>query len=177
MKIYLVAGKSGSGKGKVAEIIKEYYTSVKKKAIVTDFSKYLKMYAKEVLNWDGKNPKPRKFLQDLGVTIRENMDKPKMLINRLMDDIDVYKLYFDAVIISDVRLPLEIEEFRKAYGEDVSAIYVINQFGKSELTVEEQAHVTETALENYSKFDITITNDNINMLDNKVLAFLESREL
>ena len=70
MKIYLVAGKSGSGKGEVARIIKEYYLGLGKKPIVTGFSKYLKMYAKEIIDWNGNNPKPRKFLQDLGVTIR-----------------------------------------------------------------------------------------------------------
>ncbi|MDE6061553.1 MAG: hypothetical protein K2G00_02185, partial [Duncaniella sp.] len=60
------------------------------------------MYASEILGWDGSEPKPRKFLQDLGVTIRENMDMPKMLINRMIDDIKVYSLYYDVVIISDV---------------------------------------------------------------------------
>ena len=70
MKIYLVAGKSGSGKGEVANIISEYYLANGKKTLITEFSKYIKMYAREVINWDGTNPKPRKFLQNLGVTIR-----------------------------------------------------------------------------------------------------------
>ncbi len=172
MKIYLVAGKSGSGKGVVSKIIKEYYLSLGKRVIETQFSKYLKMYAREILGWKGENPKPRKFLQDLGITIRENMAKPKFFIDRLIDDIRVYELYYDIVIINDVRLPIEIEEFKKMY-KDVATIYVINQFEASDLTVEEQMHETETALENYSNFDITITNDNINVLDNKVIAFLE----
>lgn len=175
MKIYLVAGKSGSGKGEVAEIIKEYYLSQNKKAIITEFSKYLKMYAKEVIGWDGENPKPRQFLQDLGVTIRENMDMPLFFINRMMEDIKIYTLYFDVVIISDVRLPEEIEEFKKKY-QNVYSIYVVNQFAQSTLSLEQQMHPTETALENYGNFDITITNDNINVLDNRVINFIESRE-
>lgn len=175
MKIYLVAGKSGSGKGEVASIIKDYYQSQNKKAIVTEFSKYLKMYAKEIMNWDGNNPKPRKFLQDLGVTIRENMDMPYFFIKRMIEDIKVYELYFDVVVISDVRLPEEIEEMKKNY-PNVYSIYVINQFAPSKLSLEEQLHPTETALENYGNFDVTITNDNINVLDNKVIEFIESRE-
>lgn len=47
--------------------------------IITSFSKYIKMYAKEIIGWDGNEPKPRKFLQDLGVTIKENMDMPCFL--------------------------------------------------------------------------------------------------
>lgn len=175
MKIYLVAGKAGSGKGEVAKIIKEHYLSLKRKPIITEYSKYLKLYAHEILGWKGDEPKPRKFLQDLGVTIRDNMAMPKMLISRMIEDIRVYSLYYDVVIISDVRYPEEIEEMKKTF-KDVYAIYVVNQFGKSELSLNEQTHVTETALENYGNFDITITNDNINVLDNRVIEFIERVE-
>ena len=172
MKIYLVAGRAGSGKGEVAKIIKEHYLSKKMKPIITEYSKYLKLYANEILGWNGEEPKPRKFLQELGVTIKENMDMPKILVNRMIEDIKVYSLYYDVVIISDVRFPEEIEEMKKTF-KDVYSIYVINQFGQSELSLQEQTHVTETALENYSNFDVTITNDNINVLDNRVIDFIE----
>lgn len=175
MKIFLVAGRSGSGKGEVARIIKEYYLEKGKKPVITEFSKYLKLYAKEVLDWNGENPKPRKFLQDLGVTIRENMDMPLFLVNRMIDDIKIYELYTDIVIISDVRLPIEIDEFKKKFDKCYS-MYVVNQFEVSKLTIEEQMHETETALENYSNFDITITNDNLNVLDNRVINYLEGIE-
>lgn len=175
MEIYLVAGKAGSGKSEVSRIIKEYYESNNKKVIITEFSKYLKMYAKEILNWDGNEPKPRKFLQETGVTIRENMDLPLFFIKRIMDDIKLYELYFDVVVISDVRLPEEIEEFKKNYN-NVHSIYVINQFEPSKLTIEEQMHPTETALEDYDNFDLTIANDNINALDDKVVRFIESEK-
>ena len=145
------------------------------KALITEFSKYLKLYAKEIMNWDGNEPKPRKFLQDLGITIRENMEMPLFLINRMIDDLKVYALYVDVVIISDVRLPKEIEEIKKYY-KDCYAMYIINQFAVSTLSVQEQMHETEIALEDYSNFDITITNDNLNTLDNHVINFIESRE-
>lgn len=175
MKIYLVAGKSGSGKGEVAKIIKEYYLSLGKKPIITEFSKYLKMYAQEIIEWDGNEPKPRKFLQDLGVTIRENMDMPLFFVNRMIEDIKVYNLYYDVVIISDVRLPIEIDELKKTFN-NVYSMYVVNQFEPSKLSLEEQMHVTETALENYSNFDITIVNDNIEILDDRVIEFIEGEK-
>ena len=175
MKIYLVAGKSGSGKGEVAKIIKKYYLSLGKKPIITEFSKYLKMYAQEIIEWDGNEPKPRKFLQDLGVTIRENMDMPLFFVNRMIEDIKVYNLYYDVVIISDVRLPIEIDELKKTFN-NVYSMYVVNQFEPSKLSLEEQMHVTETALENYSNFDITIVNDNIEILDDRVIEFIEGEK-
>ena len=173
MKTFLIAGKAGSGKGEIAKIIKNYYGSFGKRVLITEFSKYLKMYAKEVLNWDGNEPKPRRFLQDIGVTIRDNMEMPLMLVNRLMEDLRIYELYFDIVIISDVRFPEEIEEFKKKYGANCKSIYVINQFEPSKLSIKEQTHITETALENYSNFDIIITNDNKDSLEGKVIAYLE----
>ena len=51
---------------------------------------------------------------------------------------------------------------------------VINQFGPSKLALNEQMHVTETALENYGNFDITLTNDTLDTLDNKIYNYLDS---
>ena len=173
MNLYLIAGKAGSGKNEVAKIIKEYYLGLKKKVLITEFSKYLKLYAKEIIDWDGTGPKPRRFLQDLGVTIRENMGMNKMLINRMLEDLKIYTLYYDVVIINDVRYPEEIEELKKVYPK-AKSLYIINQFAKSELSLEEQLHITETALEDFANFDVTVTNDNINVLDNRIIKFLES---
>ena len=79
------------------------------------------------------------------------------------------------VIISDVRLPIEIDELKKTFN-NVYSMYVVNQFEPSKLSLEEQMHVTETALENYSNFDITIVNDNIEKLDDRVIDFIEGEK-
>ena len=66
MKIFLIAGKAESGKAEVAKMIKEYYIYQRKDAVITEYSKYLKEYAKEMTDWDGlKVNKPRKFLHIL----------------------------------------------------------------------------------------------------------------
>ena len=100
------------------------------------------------------------------------MDMPLFFVNRMIEDIKVYELYFDVVIIDDVRLPIELEELKKNFA-NVRSMYVVNQFALSKLTLEEQMHVTETALEDYDDFDITIVNDNIEKLDDRVIAFIE----
>ena len=69
MKIILIAGKAGSGKKEVAKMIKEYYIYQKKDTVITSYSKYLKLYAEEIIDWDRNDAtKPRKFLQDLGAS-------------------------------------------------------------------------------------------------------------
>ena len=175
MKIFLVAGRSGSGKGEVAKYINEYYVYKIKKCVVTEYSKYLKLFAKEMTDWDGVSVnKPRDFLQQFGSKIRA-YDK-FYFTKRMIEDINIYALdNVDIVIVSDVRMPEEIEEIRENY-DDVTAIYVVNQFSKSTLTVAQQAHITENALSDYDDFDFIIANDNKDELRNKVFKILEDIE-
>lgn len=175
MKIFLIGGKSGSGKGEVAKLIKEYYIYKLEESVITEYSKYLKLYATELTDWDG-NPvtKPRKYLQSIGDVAR-GIDS-KFLINRMIEDISIYKNYVENIIISDVRFPLEIDEMALNF-DNVYSIYVENQFIKSNLSVEEQAHLSEVALETYPDFDATIVNDgDLNQLKDKVFKCLEVLE-
>lgn len=176
MKVFVIAGKSGSGKGEVAKFINEYYIYKLQKNVVTSYSKYLKLFAKEMTDWDGiSEQKPRDFLQSFGTKIR-NYDN-KFFTKRMIEDIELYQLEgIDNIIIGDARMPDEIDEIRNNY-DDVYAIYVENQFGQSKLTIEQQAHITETALEGYNDFDYVLSNDNnLENLKDKVFKFLEGIE-
>lgn len=171
MRIFLVAGKAGSGKGEVAKLIKEYYIYKLESCVITEYSKYLKNFAKELTEWDGNNnTKPRKYLQDLGDKIRKIDDK--YFIRNMLDDLKIYETLVNNVVISDVRFPSEIEDIKLNYN-NVYAIYVENQFSPSKLSIEEQSHITETALESYEEFDYILANDEINVLKDKVFKYLE----
>ena len=171
MRIFLVAGKAGSGKGEVAKLIKEYYIYKLENCAITEYTKYLKNFAKELTDWDGNsNTKPRKYLQELGDKIR-GIDS-KYFTNNMLNDLRVYETLVDNLVIADVRMPAEIEEIKLNY-DDVYTIYVENQFSNSDLTLEEQSHVTELALENYEEFDYILANDTKATLKEKVFKFLE----
>lgn len=171
MRIFLIAGKAGSGKGEVAKIIKEYYIYKLEKCVITEYSKPLKKFAQELTDWDGNpNTKPRKYLQDLGDQIRK-LDS-KYFINKMLDDLKIYETLTDNVVISDVRMPDEIEDIKLNY-DNVYSICVENQFSESKLSVEEQSHITETALEDYAEFDYILANDTYDNLKDKVFKFLE----
>ena len=47
MRVFLLAGKARSGKDWSAQIIKKHV----EKAVVTSFSRYPKMYAKDISDW------------------------------------------------------------------------------------------------------------------------------
>jgi dephospho-CoA kinase len=172
MRIFLVAGKAGSGKGEVAKLIKEYYTYKLEECAITSYSKYIKQFARELTDWDGTDAnKPRDFMQELGDKIRRK--DPYFLTSNMIKDISIYQEYVSDLVIADVRMPEEIEEIKENYDE-VYAIYVVNQFGNSTLSLEQQSHITETALENYDEFDYTLANDTLESLRDKVFKYLET---
>ena len=174
MKIFLVGGKAGSGKSEVAKYIKEYYIYKIESCVITEYSKYLKRFAIELTDWDGNaNTKPRTYLQELGDKIRDL--NSKYFINNMIEDLRIYKTLTENVVVSDVRYPDEIEDIKLNF-DDVYAIYVENQFSKSNLTLEEQTHRSETALEDYPEFDYVLANDKIEDLKDKVFKFLEGLE-
>ena len=173
MRVFLIAGKAGSGKSEVAKIIKDYYEKLKEKTVITEYSKYLKLYAKEMLDWDG-NPKnkPRQFLQEMGLFIRENLKQKDLLINRMKTDMTVYEHFFKNVIISDVRYPEEIISMKEKYPQAIS-ISVVNETEDSPLTIKQASHKTEHALDNYDGFDYVIHNNFEQNLKNDVYEILE----
>ncbi len=169
MRIFLVAGKAGSGKNEVANIIKENLD----KTVVTAFSKYIKLFALELTDWDGKDiSKPREYLQNMGDRLRA-IDED-FLTKRLLEDILVYEsVGIENVVISDVRLVHEIEYFKKLDKYQVVAIRVNSDSSKRMLSDDEKNHHTETALDTYLYFDYVLNNDYSQNLKNEIKEILE----
>ncbi len=173
MRIFLISGKARSGKFSVGQSIKDYYNQKNEKTVITEYSKYIKLFATEMTDWEwNTEPKPRKFLQNMGSFIRKNLNDPDFLINRMLEDIKVYEKFFDNIVIADVRFPQEIEILKKKYLE-VYSFYVINEHGHYDLNKEEQEHETEHALDQYDDFDFIIVNDNKKELNKKMSEMLE----
>ena len=174
MKIFVFGGKSGSGKNEVAKMDNDVYIYKLKKCVTTEFSKYIKLFAKELTDWDGiSQNKPRRFLQEFGAKVRSYDER--FLTKRMIEDISLYEGFADVVIISDARMPLEFEDMKENF-DDVTSILVINNFAPSKLSIEEQSDITERALENYDEFDYIIANDDLAKTKEKVFKILEELE-
>ena len=112
MKVYLISGPARNGKDTIGNYLEEEYKKKGYKVCRSQISKYLKQYVKDYFGWDGnESDKPRKLLQDLGNSIRQN--NPMFHINRLCEDIKVLSKYFDTFIVPDIRMVHEIEYLRK----------------------------------------------------------------
>ena len=169
MRVFLICGKAGSGKNEVASILKEKLGE----SIVTGFSKYIKLFAMELTDWDGRDfNKPRAYLQNMGDTLR-SIDL-NFMTKRVYEDLKVYEHEgINNVIISDVRLLNEIEYFKNKDDIDVITIRVNSKHSKRELTLDEKNHHTETELDQYHGFDYVIENDFDDKLKEQVMKLVE----
>lgn len=161
LKIFLISGKARHGKTTLAHDIKEYYESIGLRCVATSYAKYIKMYATEITKWDGReDTKPRELLQQLGAeVIREKLGKKDFFVKRLHEDMELYSIYLDVVVIDDARTPLEIDYFKELFKENVISIKIIRPNFKNDLSDSERNHITEVGLDNYENYDYTIMND------------------
>lgn len=170
VKIIILSGKARSGKDKFADMIVNYYKNKKVKKL--SYAYYLKNYVRNISNWNGEDSnKPRELLQIIGIDLIKNKIDNKLLINRVIEDIEVYSYFYDIMVITDARLIDEIEDIKNKFN-DVITIR-INRDMDNNLKENEKNHITETNLDNY-KFDYVIeNNDDYKVLENKVNEVLE----
>lgn len=164
-RLYLMCGKARHGKDTFSAYLKEAYEENGKKLIVTQLSKYIKYYAREMTGWNlTEEDKPRALLQELGTqVIREKLGKEDLFIKRIIDDVDVFSCFYDAIVISDVRLKKEVEDLRVAF-PDLVAIHIERPDFDNGLTEEQKNHKTEIDLDDYDKFDVNIINTTLEKL-------------
>lgn len=173
MKVFLIAGKARSGKTKAAYLLKEILEGKNEKVVITEYSKYIKLFAKDLIGWDMvSEPKPRSFLQDMGEFVRK-LNKDTYFVERMKEDLEIYKHFTDNVIISDVRMPKELDELKKF---NPIKIKVVNDLASYDLNSKESAHITEHALDNYDKFDYIIKNKSEEEMKNILKEIVKENE-
>ena len=166
-KIFILSGKAKSGKNLIADFIEEYYSD--KKCIQLSYAYYLKQYVKKITTWDGNEQnKPRDLLQSLGIDLIKKIDD-KLLIRRVMEDVQVYSYFFDVIIITDARLIEEIETLKSLF----NCITIRINKDDNNLTLEQKKHITETNLDNYRNFDYVINNNDISETKNQIIIILK----
>ena len=173
-KIFVISGKANSGKDTTAEIIDNQIMLKGLKVVNLQISSYIKMYASKISGWDGsEDTKPRTLLQELGTSIiREKIDN-EFFIKRLIGDIEVYSYYFDAITISDGRLPEQLDGIYNAF-DNVYRINIVRPNYDNHLNAKELKHRTEVGLDNYDNYEYKIVNDgSLEDLSNKIRKIVD----
>lgn len=175
--IILISGKSRSGKNTASTIIKETYEKKGYKVCELQIAYYLKDYISRFFGWDlSEETKPRELLQTFGTDlIRVKLGKEMFFINRTIEDIEILSEYFDLFIINDIRFPLEINSIKEV-NENTKVINVKRL--SDELSSSEKSHITETALNEFSEYDVVINNDKtIEYLENEIKNIIDGGNL
>lgn len=174
MKVYMISGKARNGKDTLAGFMKKYFDENGKKACIMHIGNYIKHFAIDYFGWDGSDEtKPRTLLQQLGTEIiREKMNKPLFFTTRLIEDMEVLSNFYDVIIVSDVRLPLEFDEIGKVY-PDMVKMHITRPELVSNLSEKEQRHITETALDNYNDYKYDVVNTTLEDLDEQAKRIVE----
>jgi len=156
MKIICISGKAQHGKDTTAKFLQEQLENNGYRVKITHFADHLKHICKDYFGWDGvKDEKGRNILQHIGTeVIRER--SPDYFADYLVNFLSMFYDEWDYVIIPDCRFPNEFEIFT-AYGMDAILLRVVRPGFLSPLTQEQQAHPSETALDNY-EHDFVIVN-------------------
>ena len=156
MKVICISGKARHGKDCTANFLKPELEARGKRVLIAHFGDLVKFICKTYFDWDGqKDERGRHILQYVGTDIIR-AQRPDYWVDFVADMLAFFGDKWDYVLIPDSRFPNEIEKFSER-GFDSISLRVIRDNFESPLTEEQQNHISETALDNYS-FDYVIHN-------------------
>jgi deoxyadenosine/deoxycytidine kinase len=178
MKIFVIGGCAGSGKSTFGNLLKEELKDYGYKPCVMQITSPLYSYAENYFNYDpNKDPKPREFLQKMGIEIiKEKLGKKDFLLNRLYEDIEILSTFFDVFIITDARLINEFLSIKAKYN-DVVTIKLNRRDYNNNLNDEEKNHITEKEISMYNDFDYIIENRGLDSLKEETLEIVHNIEM
>ena len=157
MKVICISGKAGHGKDTAAEFLKRQMELGENSVLIAHFGDLVKYVCKKFFGWNGKKDEAgREMLQTIGTDIVRSED-PNYWARFISDMLRFFEPAWDYAIISDLRFENELKTLIKS-GFDVTHIRVVRKDYESELTQEQQNHISETDLDDYIP-DIYVHND------------------
>ena len=157
MKIICISGKAQHGKDTCASIMQRLLQEQGKKSRIIHFADLLKYLCKTYFDWNGeKDNYGRTLLQRVGTdTIRQQ--KPNYWVDFVIDFLKLFPDEWDYVIIPDTRFPNEVSCMKEAFPNTLHVRVIRSNFDNG-LSIEQQNHISETALDNIEP-DVVIMND------------------
>lgn len=146
MKVILVSGKAQHGKDTFASLLQDKLINDGNRVLVTHYADLLKFICRNYFGWNGeKDEKGRQMLQYVGTDVIRNQN-PTLWVDFVTMMLRYFGDNWDYVIIPDCRFPNEIDTV-KANGFDTMHLRVVRPNYVSTLSLEQQQHRSETALD------------------------------
>lgn len=147
MKVITISGKAQHGKDTAAMMLKKQLESMGNSVLVTHYADLVKYVCTNFFNWNGvKDEYGRTLLQRVGTDIVRKKC-PDYWVNFVVQMLTFFDGEWDYVLIPDCRFPNEVDCMKNA-GLDTKHVRVVRPDFVSTLTLEQQNHPSETALDN-----------------------------
>lgn len=171
MKIIAISGKAQHGKDTTAGFLKSALEADGYKVQVAHYADLLKYICKQFFGWNGqKDDAGRHILQYVGTDVIRTQ-KPDFWVDFIISMAELFPDTWDYLLIPDCRFPNEIDRI-KSVGLDMVHLRVVRENFTSPLSQEQQAHPSETALDNTTP-DYWIINDGtLKDLQASIIAWL-----
>ena len=170
-KVILISGKAEAGKTSCANIIKARVEKNGGRAVILSYGAYVKHTAQLIFGWDGnKDEAGRRLLQSWGTDyVREQ--QPSFWVQTVNQLVNLIDPIVDVVIIDDCRFFNELDFWiiknrNRCY--DVMTIRVERPDHENSLTEAQRNHISETELDSYDNFHVTLKASNMVELEDEV---------
>lgn len=171
MKVIAVSGRARHGKDTVASILQKQLQEDGHRVLITHYADLLKYICTTFFGWNGeKDEEGRTLLQYVGTDVVRKQN-PDYWVDFVADILTYFDDQWDYVVIPDTRFPNEFNRLKER-GLDAIHLRVVRPDFASPLTKEQQAHPSETALDDV-KPDFCIVNDSdLNELKRKTTTWI-----
>lgn len=157
MKVIAISGKAQHGKDTTASFLKNALEADGNKVLIAHYGDLVKYVCKTFFGWDGnKDEYGRSLLQRVGTDIIRKQEE-NYWVGFVGSILKFFPDEWDWVLIPDCRFHNEVD-FLKSQGFDLTHLRVVRENFTSPLTIEQQNHPSETALDNVEA-DYYIVND------------------
>lgn len=171
MQIIAISGKAQNGKDTIAWFIKDALDGDGHKVLIAHYADLLKFICQKYFGWDGnKDEDGRRILQYVGTDIIRQK-RPDYWVDFITSIVEMFPDEWDYVIIPDCRFPNEIDSMRNA-GLHTIHLRIVRENFKSPLTPEQQAHPSETALDNIEPDYYIMNSGSLEDLHSSVIGWL-----
>lgn len=146
MKIICISGKARHGKDITATYLSEALETRGYKVLIAHYGDLVKYVCRTFFKWDGeKNEAGRTLLQYVGTDVIRKQDE-NFWVDFIKDILKFFPDEWDYVLIPDCRFPNEIDVIKNEFADAIH-VRVYRPDCESPLTPEQQAHISETALD------------------------------
>ena len=171
-KFICISGKAQNGKDTTAELLWSELQQLGKKVRIVHYADLLKYICRSWFDWNGlKDDSGRTLLQKVGTDVVRKK-RPDFWVDFILDIVKLFEDEWEYIIIPDTRFPNELYKIKDS-GYPMTHIRVVRKDFVSPLSPEQQAHISETALDTETPDILLINEGTISQLTQAVKGLVK----